>query len=282
MPLHRLEHKRVINAVEERPDIKIYHPVAAPAPFPAPAHRVQRRTSRTVAIGAGVEDRFHLPLQIHRRHRLGDPVVHSRNAEDPRSSPCLRYCHGLDRRREVTPRREPVPQLEQVVFQILLVLLDRAPVGTRRALVGPDPQIRLPAHMLGNLKRFRLRLRFAHLAPPEHIGRPPNEPGQPAPFAPAPLQDLHRYYKAVRPPAPHRYSPPRGFRRLRFSLTLAAPTRSLNRDRATSAPDTHLASKQAPARLFPGQQLDPGFGLSSLRFRRFISGSLTFAFSAHT
>src|ERR1019366_7540601 len=37
------------------------------------------------------------------------------------------------------------------------------------------------------------------------------------------------------------------------------PHRSLNRDRATSAPDTHLASKQAPARLFPGQQLDPGF-----------------------
>jgi hypothetical protein len=39
---------------------------------------------------------------------------------------------------------------------------------------------------------------------------------------------------------------------------------------------------QAPARLIPGQQLDPGFGMPSIRFRRFISGSLTFAFSAHT
>src|SRR5260221_2042547 len=100
VPLHRLEHERVINAVEKRPDIKIYHPVAAPAPFPAPAHRVQRRTSRTVAIRVGVEDGLHLPLQIHRRHRLGNPVVHSRNAEDPRSSPCFRNRHGLHRRRE--------------------------------------------------------------------------------------------------------------------------------------------------------------------------------------
>src|SRR5918998_5596000 len=60
------------------------------------------------------------------------------------------------------------------------------------------------------------------------------------------------------------------------------PHRSLNRARATSMPDDHLVSKQAPARLLPEQQPSPGFGLSSLRFRHFSSGSLTFAFSAHT
>ncbi len=60
------------------------------------------------------------------------------------------------------------------------------------------------------------------------------------------------------------------------------PHRSLNRARATSMPDNHLASKQAPARLLPRQQPSPGFGLSSLRFRHFSSGSHTFAFSAHT
>ncbi len=90
-----------------------------------------------------MEDRLHLPLQVHGSHRLGDPIVHSGHAENPRPSPMLGYRHGLHRRREVTPRREPVPQLEQVVLQILLVLLDRAPVNTRRTLVGLDPQIRL-------------------------------------------------------------------------------------------------------------------------------------------
>ena len=39
------------------------------------------------------------------------------------------------------------------------------------------------------------------------------------PFAPAPLQGPHRYYGPVRPCAPHRYSPTRSVRCLRFSLS---------------------------------------------------------------
>jgi hypothetical protein len=38
----------------------------------------------------------------------------------------------------------------------------------------------------------------------------------PAPFAPAPLQDLHCYYEAVRPSPAHRYFRPRGFSHLRL------------------------------------------------------------------
>src|SRR5450759_1785333 len=37
---------------------------------------------------------------------------------------------------------------------------------------------------------------------------------QRSPFAPAPLQNLHRYYELLRPYAPHRYSDPRGLNRL--------------------------------------------------------------------
>jgi hypothetical protein len=103
-----------------------------------------------------VEDRLHLPLQIHRGYRLGDPIVHSGHSENPQPSPTLRYRYGLNRRREVAPRGHPVPQLEQIVLQILLVLLDRAPIDARRALVGLDPQIRLPDHPFGDLKRLNL------------------------------------------------------------------------------------------------------------------------------
>ncbi len=44
------------------------------------------------------------------------------------------------------------------------------------------------------------------------------------------------------------------------------PHRSLNRARATSAPDTTWPGIQEPARLIPGQQLDPGFGCHRYAF----------------
>jgi len=100
-----------------------------------------------------------------------------------------------------------------------------------------------------------------------------NEPGRPAPFAPAPLQGLHRYYEAVRPPAAHQYSPPRSFSCLGFSLPPAdvntstgiiaargshVPCQRPNRARAASMPDNHQGSRQVSPWLIPGQQLDPG------------------------
>ena len=77
----------------------------------------------------------------------------------------------------------------------------------------------------------------------------------------------------VRPPAPHRYSAPHSFRCLELSLSPATPTRGRTY-RGEAFPSSalepepssrhlraghHQASKQAPARLIPGQQLDPGF-----------------------
>ena len=46
--------------------------------------------------------------------------------------------------------------------QVSLELLDRLPVDARRALVGLDPLIRLPDHLLGDLKRLVLLLRLVH------------------------------------------------------------------------------------------------------------------------
>src|ERR1051326_2263831 len=93
VPRDRLEHQRMVDTVEERPDVKIYYPVVTPTPLPAATHRVQRGPPRTIAIGVGVKDGFHLPLQVHRRYRLRDPIVHSWHPENPRPSSCFRYCH---------------------------------------------------------------------------------------------------------------------------------------------------------------------------------------------
>ncbi|HEY5181388.1 MAG TPA: hypothetical protein VIJ07_16720, partial [Dermatophilaceae bacterium] len=45
---------------------------------------------------------------------------------------------------------------------------------------------------------------------------------------------------------------------------------------------THLASKRAPARLIPGLREHPGFDVTYLVFRHFISDSLAFAFLIST
>src|SRR5438874_1777437 len=132
-------------------------PVGPPAAFPAHRHRVQRRPPRLVTIGIGVELRLHQPLQEHGHHRLGNSVSYGRYSENSDPSCCFRDFHGFYRRWEIRSGRHPVPQPVQVIAQILLELPDRLPVHSRRALIGLDPLIRLPDHLLRNLERFTLR-----------------------------------------------------------------------------------------------------------------------------
>ena len=93
------------------------------------------------------------------------------------------------------------------------------------------------------------------------------------PLRSARITGPHRYYETVRPCAPHRYSAPHSFRCLGCSLRPVGATAGQCRwgdrfPRSVPMPDLssrhlyaghHLASQQAPARLVPGQRLDPGF-----------------------
>jgi hypothetical protein len=111
---------------------------------------------------------------------------------------------------------------------------------------------------------------------------------------------LHRYYETLRPCAPHRYSTPHGFSRLRPSRppTTVGPhcatgrprtrddrfTRSAQEPKPSSRhlhAGHRLANQQAPARLIPEPKRFP-VSMSPICFRRFISGSLTLAFLALT
>src|SRR5664280_3285333 len=222
MPFDRPDQQVMVDIVEKRLDIKIDRPVVLPATFPAHPDRVQRRPPRAVAIGIRVEDRFDLPLQDHGGRCLRDAVRNARNAQDANTaSPGLRYLHGFHRWREVRPRGQPIPQPIQVVFQVLLELLDRLPVHTGRTLVGLDLLVASQTSHFeisnGLSSTLSLLIRFL---PNESVDRKVNS-RQSAPFAPLPLQEHHRYYEAVRPPAPHRYSAPHGFRRLGLSLPTA-------------------------------------------------------------
>jgi len=103
-----------------------------------------------------MEDRFDLALQPPRYHRLRDPVRDGRDAEHPGPlSVRFRYRHRGHRRREVTARGHPVPDLVQAAPQILLELPEGHPVHPWRAVVGLDLLVCLPDLPLRNVERFR-------------------------------------------------------------------------------------------------------------------------------
>src|SRR5664279_3134804 len=159
----------MINAVEEFLDVQIKHPVILPTAPPACPDRIQRRTARPVTIGIRMEHRLHPLFEFHGHHRLGDSVRH--------------------RRRKVTPRGHPVPNPIKVVLQIGFEVLDRAPVHSRRSLVGLDSPVRLPHQVLGNTERLFLRLWFAHSIPPRLAGCPNKLPTD------GPTPSLPLYYR---------------------------------------------------------------------------------------
>src|SRR5919201_2669076 len=167
-----------------------------------------------------MEYRFHLRLQIQPHDRLGDAVRHGGHAKDPDLAllVLLGYFDRPYRRREVTPRGEPIPELVEVPLQVPLKRLDRLAVDTGRTIIGLDALVRFPDHPFGNRKRLVLRLRFAHRLLPPRGGWPSNEPEQPAPFAlPALPGFIARTRRSV-PCAPRRYSAPRSSTCLEFSL----------------------------------------------------------------
>jgi len=155
--LHGLDQQIMVDAVEERLDVQIEHPVLLPTPRPGDRDRVQRGTPRTVAVGVWVEHRLHLHLQSCRYHRLGDPVRDRGHTQHPDATISLRNWHRAHRRREVGPRGHPVPDPVQIVLQVGLERLDGLPIHSRCTLVGLDSPIRLPHFPLRNIERLPLR-----------------------------------------------------------------------------------------------------------------------------
>src|SRR5439155_12266520 len=112
------------------------------------------------------------------------------------------------------PWRHPIPELVEVVRKISLEVRNRLSVYSSRSLVG--------LHLLEGFSDFpfgdveRLCLVHGLLPLPDGFSWPVASAEQRSPFGPAPLQSLRPYYGPLRPCAPHRYSRPRGFGRLRL------------------------------------------------------------------
>src|SRR5450432_4217024 len=94
-------------------------------------------------------------LQSSRDYRLSDPVRHGRHPQHPDATTMrFRDLHRPHRRRKIRTRTHPVPDLIQIPFQVLLEILDRAPIHPRRTLISPDLLPRPLNLPLRNLKRL--------------------------------------------------------------------------------------------------------------------------------
>jgi site-specific DNA recombinase len=153
VPADRSEDRVVRHVVEETLDVKIDHPWVPPAPLLARLYRVQRRPPRAIAVRILMEDRFCSRSQYYRHRSLGDPVGDTRYPKRPYATSAFRYFHRPHRRRKVASRREPIPELIQVVLLILRELRQRLPVHTSRSLVGLDLLICVPHQNLRDIKR---------------------------------------------------------------------------------------------------------------------------------
>src|SRR3954452_13243224 len=118
-----------------------------------------------------MEARLDYRLQMHLDDHLRHPISDRGYPQRPQATRGLRDLDETHRRREVTPRGHPIPDLVEVTLQVRLERLDGLTVHPGSALVGPDLLVGLPDHLLGNSVRLGLSHRFL----PSRVDRWPRQ-----------------------------------------------------------------------------------------------------------
>lgn len=145
--------------------IKLHHPVIPPAAFTSDRHGLLRRPPGPVPIRVRMEDRVQFWFDEKLDDGLRNTVRDRGHSQLARASRCLGNLNLLDRRREVRPRRHPVPQLVQILRQILLEVGDGLIIDAGSTAVGLDLLVCLPYRAL----RYAVRFRRGHAAHPRRL-----------------------------------------------------------------------------------------------------------------
>src|SRR5215475_15791583 len=104
MLANRLEHQLPIKTVEVGLNVKIEHPVIAPAALSRCAHGVDRRFAGPVTVGVGMKHRLQDWLQVTTGNFLSDSVSDRGDAQRPNATTIpLWNVDPPHRRRKVTP-----------------------------------------------------------------------------------------------------------------------------------------------------------------------------------
>src|SRR5215472_6441916 len=166
MMTDRLEQQLPIDTVEVTFDVDLEHPVIAPATLTSLAYGFARRSAGPVAIRVGMEHRLQIRPQVASGALLGDTVGDRRAAQRARATVGLRNLDPPHRRRKIAPRRQPVPELVEVVRKINLEVCNRLCVYPSRSLVGLHTFEGFPDFPLGDVERLCL----AHGLLPSPVG----------------------------------------------------------------------------------------------------------------
>src|SRR5580704_13908912 len=272
----RLEQPLPIDAVEIALYVDIEHPVIPPAALTGLAHGIDRRSTGPVAVGVGVKHRFQTRLQVPTGDLLSDAIRDRRDAQRSRATVCLRNIDPPHRRRKVAPRRQPIPQLVEVVRKISLEVCDRLSVYSSRPLVGLHTFEGFPDFPFGDVERLCL----VHELLPSPVG--------PWPRLNNAAPSVQPHYRAFIPTTSCS-APVLRFGTLVLAVgaawtsPLASERQVLTfRTRAwlSFAPSTcrmPLGQASGFSRADPGGRVTPRFRHRLIRFRHFIDGSLALA-----
>src|SRR6516165_4128761 len=103
MMADRFEQQLPVDTVEVAFYVDVEHPIVTPAALTRRAHRIDRRSVGSVAIGVGVEHRLETRLQITTSDLLGDTVCNRRYSQRAHAAVRLWNFHSPYRRRKVAP-----------------------------------------------------------------------------------------------------------------------------------------------------------------------------------
>src|SRR5215468_8976655 len=103
-----------------------------------------------------MEARFDYWLQMHLDDHLRHPISDRGYPQRPQATTGLRNLDETHRRRKVTPRGHPIPDLVEVILQVGFESLDGLTVHPGSAVVGLDLLVGLPDHLFGNSVRLGL------------------------------------------------------------------------------------------------------------------------------
>src|SRR5262245_33357651 len=152
----RTHQQIAVDSIEEALDVEIQNPRMTPATLPCHADRIECRLAGPITIGVLVEAGLNQWLKVPLDNRLGDSVGDSGNPQWPRPSSSISF-RDIDpphRRRMITARRQPVPELVEVVRKISLEVRNRLAVDACRSLVGSNPLVCFPYFPFRNVERL--------------------------------------------------------------------------------------------------------------------------------
>ena len=155
-----LEQQLPIDAVEVAFDVNVEHEVIPPAALTGLTHGIDRRSTGPVAIGIDMKHRFQTRLQVAADDFLSNAIGDRRNAQRARTAIGFWNIDPSHRQRKITPRRQSVPELVEVVRKISLKVRNRLPIYASRSPVGLHTLEGFPDVSLRDIERLCLVHRF--------------------------------------------------------------------------------------------------------------------------